>query len=301
MDRVLVSSLSAALQPTLDSLPTALDPRLTTLLETLMEAEGELAEGPPPAGLAESPKANTRVRFDFLVIDPPSPCDRESLAPSERLLAQLGEALRAAASLSAAFLGPGEESELLGKQVRSIIAAMDKATSFRQCGADQRRAAAFLRSELDALCFGGGSSRVEARWSALATSLIRFELKQLLNSALILRPETGNLSQNFEDAAALFHHALKLIAALSSAGLGESTSTLDEEIIAVAEPGGVCVLSPEDLSRVLQPLSTALGAAKVQGSLAPCGLACSCLMYACLHTNRADGRSVSRCACCGRT
>jgi len=266
VDRVLVSSLCSVLQPALDSLPTALDPRFTTLLSTLVEAEGELAREKVPSDSAGSPKVKARVRFDFLAVDPPSPCNRDSLAPSECLLAQLGEALHAAGSLRKAIQEPScEESELLGKQVRVIVSAMEHASS--NTPSEQvhvRRSASFLRSELSALCFHCGESLVETRWSDLLTSLIRFELKQLLNSALALRPDTGNLSQNFEDAAALFHHALKLVASLSSAAMGESATTLDKELVAVAELGdGASCLKPEELTRVFSPVLEALKSAKV--------------------------------------
>jgi len=272
MDRVLVSSLCGVLQPALDGLPNALDPRLTTLLSTLMEAEGELAREKAPSDSAGSPKVKARVRFDFLAVDPPSPCNRDSLAPSECLLAQLGEALHAAGSLRKAIEAPScEETELLGKQVRVIISAMELASSNTPSEPRQtheRRSASFLRSELNALCFHEGESLVETRWSDIVKSLIRFELKQLLNSALALRPDTGNLSQNFEDAAALFHHALKLVASLSSAGVGESATTLDEELIAIAElRDDNCCLKPEELARAFSPVLVALKSAKVNNKM----------------------------------
>ncbi|KAH8046565.1 tRNA-Phe hydroxylase [Aureococcus anophagefferens] len=74
-------------------------------------------------------------------------------------------------------------------------------------GAGRRaaRAAAFLRDEVALLLGGGGESELEGRHAEALSSLVRRELKSLLNEAVAIAHGTGSVRFNFDDPAALLH------------------------------------------------------------------------------------------------
>jgi hypothetical protein len=88
-------------------------------------------------------------------------------------------------------------------------------------------------------------SEIRRRKAEVLSSLLRFEMKELLNlgaSAVTIKPFTGNVCQNFEDPAALFHHALQILSLLSTDEVSERSvldrkylpgSSLDAELLSV--------------------------------------------------------------------
>ncbi|KAH8066732.1 tRNA-Phe hydroxylase [Aureococcus anophagefferens] len=78
-------------------------------------------------------------------------------------------------------------------------------------GAGGARAAAFLRDEVALLLGGGGESELEGRHAEALSSLVRRELKSLLNEAVAIVHGTGSVRFNFDDPAALLHRALRAL------------------------------------------------------------------------------------------
>jgi hypothetical protein len=240
----------------------ALDCDLTIIL--LSFAEGSCSN--PITGLDPGGLPPQRVKFstfDFSTCDAPSPNNRESLLPFEKLHLTLGEALKAAARLREK-LADATESKLachngLANQVRAVVEAAGRAGEGHSH--EERRAAAFVQKELAALCFVDGdtggcdSGSIERRWCQVTTSLIRFELKHVLNRYVLLKPGTGNLLQNYEDPAALFHHALKVLGA--AGGIGVAPSLPLDEMVADA-----LVSSQHDPTGFLLPVVIKLCEAK---------------------------------------
>ncbi len=219
------------LQKTVETIPASqgeLDSRLSSLLVHLVEAEKALEAQEAATGARN---AQTRVRFstfDYSVVDPPSPSNPSaSVRPLDDLVSRLGRVLESAAALRAAVSSTTSmgESSALEKQVRFLLAALEGMVRAQVSMAsaaehEQRMAAQFLHAELLALLDGTRPSKIEVRRSDLLLSLLRFEMKEIINQEglVALNPKTGNLEQNYEDPAALFHHAVKLLAFTTSGG-----------------------------------------------------------------------------------
>jgi hypothetical protein len=133
------------------------------------------------------------------------------------LVKRLGQVLDSAAELRAVvYETPHAHDIVLHKQIRFVLESLSRIASPVPTAAgdhEQRMAAHFLREEIMALVHGSCSSQIEGRRSDLLLSLIRFALKEIINQGRVsLDPTTGNMEQNYEDPAALFHHAFKMVA-----------------------------------------------------------------------------------------
>jgi len=203
------------------------------------------------------PRKKKSVRWGVTTISAPSQrIGRESLQPSEDLNERLSSILSLSASLRSKMVENGGGSyELLAKHVDFVISRVEAdlgcpvqkkeshcTSEVKGFGnVDENRASAFLSSELRALMAPencGLSSKVLKRKSEVLSSLLRFEMKELLNhgtSAIAIKAFTGNICHNYEDPAALFHHALQHLSFLSSGDscgrlLGPIHVSLDSEV-----------------------------------------------------------------------
>jgi hypothetical protein len=213
---------SRVLQKVIETMPAScgsLDERLAVLLLHLVEAEKALTTP------ESRPGSRSRVRFstfDYSVVNPPSPSDPSaSVRPLDDLVQRLGQVIDSAADLRAVvYETPHANDIVLHKQIRFVLESLSRIASpapTTACDHEQRMAAHFLREEIMALVYGSCSSQIEGRRSDLLLSLIRFALKEIINQGRVsLDPTTGNMEQNYEDPAALFHHALKMVALMIS-------------------------------------------------------------------------------------
>ena len=122
-------------------------------------------------------------------------------------------------------------------------------------GAGRRaaRAAAFLRDEVALLLGGGGESELEGRHAEALSSLVRRELKSLLNETVAIVHGTGSVRFNFDDPAALLHRALR---ALHDGG-GPAWAT--ELRAARCAAGGPLAFDGEDEAKDVLSLAAAHG------------------------------------------
>ena len=106
----------------------------------------------------------------------------------------MSAALDSADAVRAAICDGDEATQ---RSVARVAAALDSEQT--SSGADRRaaRAAAFLRDEVAALADDRASSALEARHAEVLSSLVRRELKLLLNDAVAIVQGTGSVRFNF--------------------------------------------------------------------------------------------------------
>ena len=164
----------------------------------------------------ENPRPRKRARVTFASQElsalpftpPPDEAATDDGDPIADLLDHLSAALDSADAVRAAICDGDEATQ---RSVARVAAALDSEQT--SSGADRRaaRAAAFLRDEVAALADDRASSALEARHAEVLSSLVRRELKLLLNDAVAIVQGTGSVRFNFDDPAALLHRALRAL------------------------------------------------------------------------------------------
>ena len=251
-------SLSKAIKATLLVMPDChgnLDTLLKSLLFEMAEAEASLVQDSVDGTKKHCARFSTH---DFSALDVPSPRDRRSYRPSEILVSHLGCVIEKASSLQE-FLKDdstihSEERWLLDKQLEFFCKH-----SVNHESRETSKAGEYMRNELSSLTNPLGAmneSRFVTRRAEIISSLIRCELKSLLNVTckLDLRRGTGSLLHNWEDAAALFTNAVQMLG-----GKNESLNALclEDELKKLQED-----LGPSDMANKLRPVILTLGRVK---------------------------------------
>ena len=164
----------------------------------------------------ENPRPRKRQRVTFASQElstlqftpPPDEPAADDGDPIADLLDHLSVALDSADAVRAAIGGGDGPTQ---RSVARVAAALGEEQT--SCGADRRaaRAAAFLRDAVAELADNRASSALETRHAEVLSSLVRRELKLLLNDAVAIVQGTGSVRFNFDDPAALLHRALRAL------------------------------------------------------------------------------------------
>lgn len=223
-------------------------PQFVQLLNFLVLADSSLSqvnatlEDPSP-----EPSSKRRVTFctveASLPFDVPSPNNRSSAASFEAAHGALESVVASASLLRISVEIPDIETTL--QELKCNIQHFERT--------EERKAADYLIKELGHLCRADATSLSQTvkRQAGILSSLVRHEMKLLLNKSATLTPGTGNLLQNYEDAAAVLHHSLNLIS------LGPPCRTLEEEISRCTE-----AFEPSSVTDTFTPILDRLSGVK---------------------------------------